>query len=333
MLASNRMRTLGWIAALLFAVLPCCSQTTLREQLQHAGIPDSSFSKAELDEIVDGVSANKDRYVYFAYLRTKGEMLAGYPLVLRYDQKTGAILRSKLQPDKKDECCGAPDGIDFADDYLLLSFHDNPSASSVLALDNKLQLVEILYGFGTYQIAPDQVVLTENMMHFAPVHPERLEFVDLRTGATKELYPPKGDALRERFAREHEMHMPSEEICRQLNDPCDPELYDEGISVLGTDRKGRFALVAGREGSHATKKDEAPATVASQLALYLYERGKSGWFYCEAQISEVEAKALIHEYENGYDSVKTRCVPDQPVVPDMSTSDFSPFPSPSRRVK
>ena len=335
MLDCNRLCILGWIAVLLLAVLPCRSQTTLREQLQSGGIPASSFSKAELDEIVDGVSANKGQYVYFAYLRTKGEMLTGYPHLLRYDQNTGAILRSELQLDKDDECCGAPDGIELVDDYILLSFHYNPSASSAVVLDQRLKMVELFYGFWIRRVAPNQIVMIEDMMHFAPVHPERLEFVDLHTGAARELYPPKGDVLRKHFAHENEIHMPSEEICQQLeNDLCDPDLYDEDIRILGSDGKGKFALVIYREAAHETMKDDDQASAIYQSVLYLYQKGKSGWLYCEKQLSADEAKDLTDKNdENGFYKVRTRCIPDQVVVPDMSTSDFSPFPNPQRRAK
>jgi len=294
----------------------------------------TSFSKAELDEIVDGAGANKDQYVYFAYLRTKGEMLTGKPQVLRYDQKTGAILRSEVQLKEKVISLGSPDDVEFVDDYVLLSFHYNPSASSVVVLDQQLKIVELLYGFEISRVARNQIVMVENMMHFAPVHPERLEFVDLHTGANTELYPPKGDTLRERFALESEKHMPSVEVCKQLeNDLCDPKLYDEDVSFLGSDGNGRFALVAARDASHATKKDEVPVTVASESALYIYQQGKSGWLYCEMQVSEDEAKALIGQDKNGYDSVKARCIPNLPVVADMTTAGFNPFPHPQRRAK
>jgi hypothetical protein len=333
MLASRPMCTLGWIAALLLAVLPCRSQTALREQLKTGGIPSSSFTDVELNEVVDGASAAGPLYVYFVYVRVKGEALIGNPHLVRYDRSAGTTLRSDLQWDEKDGCCGSPDGIEFVDEYLLISFHDTPSASSVLILDQKLTLVEILYGFGIVRVAPDQIVLTENMRHFAPVHPERLEFVDLDTGAAKELYPPKGDALRKNFAREHRAHIPTEEICKQLeDDPCDPEQYDEDITILGSDGKGRFALAVNRDAFHATQKDEAPVDVASQSALYLYERGKGGWQYCENKISREESKVMVSEHD-GYDKVKTACVPDLPVVVDMSTSDSSPYPMPVRRAK
>ena len=306
---------------------------TVGDLLHSAGVPTASFAKAETEEGINGTTAASGRYVYVVYLRVNGGLIAGYPHLLRYDTKSGLIRRSELKLGEKDNCCGSPEGIEFAGDYLILSFHNTPSSSSIAVLDKRLRLVELLFGFGVYQIAPDQIVLTEGMVHFAPVHPERLRFVDLRSGAAAELYPPGGDLLRMRFAQEHKVHMPAEESCREMNDPCDPRIYDEHISVLGADQTGRFALIAGRDALHATRKEQNPVSVVSESALYLYRRRKNGWLYCEETISRDESRILIGDNRNIYERVKSRCTPDKPVAPDKSTADFNPFPPPSRRLK
>jgi hypothetical protein len=326
------MRIFCLMTAFLWLALSSTGQT-LGDLLHSAGVPAAGLAKAEIEESINGTNAVSGQYVYVVYVLVKGDLISGYPHLLRYDTKTGAILRSNLQLGEKDECCGSPLGIEFVSGYLILSFHDNPSASTVVVLDKKLAFVELLYGFGVHEIAPNQIVLTENMIHFAPVQPERLQFVDLRTGAAAELYPPKDDLLRKRFAQEHRLHMPTEETCREMNDPCDPEMYDEDISVLGADGRESFALIAYRDALHAIHKEETPVRVASDSALYLYLRGRGGWLYCEEPISQDEARDLIADDANGYARVKARCTPNQPVVPDLTTSEFNPFPAPSRRLK
>jgi hypothetical protein len=300
------MRTLPWIAALLFAALPCCSQPTpLREQLKSAEIPDNSFSATELNELVNAVSGTSAPYAFLAYLRIQDSDLEGKPHFVRYNKTSGAILRSQLKLDIGDECCLAPDDMQFVDDYILISFHLNPSASTVLVLDRNLNLTEKVYGFWINRIGKNRIVMVEDMVHWAPVHPGRVETVDLDTGATQELYPPKDDDLRRRFAREHLLHMPSKEICKQLrDDPCDPGLYYEDVTFLNPVGEGRFALVVNREADHATKRDGEPAIVASEQALYLYLQGKTGWLYCDVKLSEDEADAWNPKDENGYEGVK-----------------------------
>ena len=188
MLDCSRTRILGWIACLLFVLPNCYSQYSLRKELAQAGIPLTSFSEAELDEAVDGTGASKQPYVYFVYVRRNGNLLTGLPRLVRYDQSTGAILRSELQLKEDDPyCCGSPDGFEFLDDYLLLSFHYNPSAGAILVLDKDLKLLRSLDGFDVQRVAMNQLVIVENMVHFAPVHPERLQWADLSKNIALEI--------------------------------------------------------------------------------------------------------------------------------------------------
>lgn len=315
MLASNRMCAFGWIAALFLAVLPCFSQTTLREQLQADGIPESSFSKAELDEAVAGEGADKDQYLYFAYLRTNGEDQNGYPHLLRYDRNTGAILRSDLQPKEVDPyCCGSPDYIKFLDDYLFLSFHYNPSAGAILVLDKNLKLVMTLDGFYVRKVALNQIVFTENMVHFAPTHPERVEWADLSKGVTLELYPLKNDALRNRFIHDLEKRIPAE--CKQAGQSCNYDLIEEGCVSLGGDGQTQFAFECGRSASYQVREGDESVPYFIDSAIYLYAHNPKGWEYCAQAITEDESKVLEDKKEQGYDRIKSRCTPNLAVIPD-----------------
>jgi hypothetical protein len=314
------MRTFGLIAVFLFAVLSGRSQTTLREQLQDARIPSNHFSEAELNEVVDGTHDSKNQNIYFVYLRTKGDSLTGLPQVVRYNMKDNMLLRAEIKPEDANICCGSPEGIDFIDDYLLLTFHVNPSAASVVVLDSKLRVVQTLYGFGIERVAPNQVVFTGSMVHFAPTHAERLMCADLRNGKTTELYPSGNDVLRTAFIGEHRKRMPSEAVCKQPeNDPCDPDMFDEDVTFLGSDGNGRFAIVVDRDAFHAPAKNQAPVSVLSESVLYIYAHGVKGWVYCEQKISESDSTSFNRSSDrNLYPSVRDRCIPDVPIVPDRS---------------
>jgi len=315
MLDCNRIRILGWIACFLIVLPNCYSQYSLRKELTQAGIPLTSFSKAELDEIVDGAGASKDQYSYFVYLRTKGEILTGNPQLLRYDDNTGTILRSDLKLKKEDPyCCGSPDGIEFVDDYLFLSFHFNPSASAILVLDKNLKIVLNLDGFDVRKVAANQVVIVENMVHFAPTHPERLQWADLNKGVTLELYPLKNDALRNRFKQDLDKHMPA--ACKQSNQLCDYGLIEEGCVYLGGDGQTRLAYECGRSASYQAKEGEESVPYFSDSAIYLFAHNSTGWNYCEQVLSEDESKVLEDEKEKGYEKIKSRCTPKLAVVPD-----------------
>lgn len=327
------MQIIGWVATLLLGVL-MGGPHTLREQLQDAGIPEKSFSEAELNQKVDGSETRNNQTIYFVYIRRNGDELTGNPQVVRYNIGDNVLLRSEIKPEDENLCCGSPEGMEIVDDFLLLTFHFNPSAASVVVLDKNLKTIKTLYGFGVERVATDQVVFTENMIHFAPVHAERLQFVDLRSSAAEELYPPSNDALRTTFNEENTKRMPPDDICQSSeNDLCDPQLYDDDAEIVSTNGNGGFALVANWNSSHAIKKGSDPVTIASASVLYLYEHHNNRWLFCDQKITDDEATTLINSRKNSYELLKSRCTPRQTVISDTTTDEFSPFPKPSRRMK
>lgn len=276
------MGKLACTLVLACAALPCGAQT-LGEELSKAGVPARGFSNVELQQGVNAASAHDTQFSYLVYVRVDANnSFSGLPQVVRYEQKSGAVVRKELSLGGEDY--GSPLGILFTRDYELIEFHLTPSASMVAVTDRNLKPVEILYGFGMREIAPDEVIFIEDMIHFAPAQQERMMLVDLRSGAFQELYPPKDDKVRAAFANEHRAHMPAPQVCMATNDPCDPETYDEAIEFLDIDAPDRFAIRVSRDAAHAMAKDAEPDSVASDEAVYVYERRKGSWFYCSMSV-------------------------------------------------
>ena len=318
------MRLLAIIATLLIAL--ASPAQTLRDVLKTNGIPESTFNASELDGNVNAAAAIKDNRVLVVYMRVdKSNMFTGDPLLIQFNRNSRAIVRTEIKPEDTDRCCGSPDNVQVIGEYLVLSFHVNPSAATMLVLSKDLKLVTTLYGFDLREAAPGQLVFIENMIHFAPVHPERLQLANLRTGRRVELYPPQGDALRAEFAREHARHMPQYETCMQMNDSCTPELYDEDIEFTDNDRGGNFEFIVRRDASHRTDNGQPPETVASAAALYRYAwDGQNNWMYCEERLSEDEATGNAQRQRKRAAGTR-ECIPNLPVRPDTSNADFSPF--------
>jgi hypothetical protein len=320
------MRILTLLAALLLAV--SSRAETLRAFLKTSGIPDASFTKAELDEEINGSAGANQEIVLAAYVRVKGDEVVGDPRLVHYDRKSGAIQRAEVKPEDEDRCCGSPDDLMLLRDFAIISFHINPDAETMLVVGKDLKLVTTLYGFNVREVAPGQVVFIENMIHFAAEHPERLAFADLRTGTTRELYPPRGDALRAAFAREHARHLPPHDTCEKMNDPCTPELYDEDIDFVDVDGHGSFAFTVQRDALHATASEQPPESVVSEAALYRYAWNGNNWLYCEEKLTEDAAKALtLHPGQPGGGAASGCCTPSLPVTADTANSDYSPFES------
>ena len=213
------------ILAVLLAVLliaPACLADTLRHLLVNQGIPLSSFQESELQENVEELMVSDAKSTVLTYWVLKDKQLPSPLSFVIYDRPSGLVLRKDLQLSESNDCGRQPDGISFIEEFIVLSSSLTPSAECLQLFDKKLQLHSTLYGFGPVLVAPGQIVMIENMIHFAPVHPERLQLVDLHSGAIQELYPPKNDQAREHLAGEHARHMPSKELCMRMNDPCAP---------------------------------------------------------------------------------------------------------------
>lgn len=312
-----------FVALLLISC--AASAQTLKQLLLSEAIPPNAFQEAELQQEVQAISARQENTLFIAYKQVTRDVLSGPIRLVSYDRASGAVTRRDLELDPTDVCSGSLWGISFIEDFVLISTSISPSAICTHVVDPSLHLRRTLYGFSPELIAPKQIVIIENMIHFAPVHPERLQLNDLGSGATVELYPPKDDALRSQLAAENAKHMPSAQTCARMNDPCDPAIFDEDISAFGTDGRGRFAFIVSQSASHAMKEEEPSETVASQSVLYVYLRNKSGWLYCQQKLEESEVERLSSAQKLHFEDAVSRCTPNLSVVPDMSTATYNPF--------
>jgi hypothetical protein len=309
---------------------------TLAKLLQSAGIPIESFSLVELGSTVNGSVTAGETYAYAIYRFVEGDRLIGNPYLVRYQKTDRELKRVELNPqgDDKERCCGAPNSVDVVDDYVALSFHMNPSANAVLVVDDKLKFVRSIYGFGLWEVAHDQIVYIEDMIHFAPVHPERLRFLDLRSGAARELYPPKGDWIRAAFTAKNRTLMAADKNCQRENSVCDPEAFDEDIRVIRGDATGEFALITALSALNAPPVGQEPDSLNTDFALYFYRQVAHGWLYCENEIPEEEATRLLQTREPKYTDLPSKCSPNLKVEEDASHNQYSaPFLRQSHQTK
>jgi hypothetical protein len=323
------MRVRSLLLLWIVIVVPLLPAKTLNQLLLEEQIPSDYFSAEELAQTVGGtIFLGGPDELELAYDVLAGESAYVSSHVVKYDKKRGVLLKSKLQTDKTEVCFGPFTGMLHVGEFTLVSTHISPSAGCLLVLDDQMAQKATLYGFSPRPVAPNRVVLIEDMIHFSPVHPERLQLADLKLGTTFELYPSKGDAMRARLASENATHMPTRAICMKMNDPCDPHLFDEEILAIATGPEDRFALIVKQSASHVTVPEESPVTVASQSVLYIYAPSDYGWIYCQAEVSNQEATmrtqaSRLRSWQ--FNDTAGRCTPNLPVLPDMSTSVVNPF--------
>lgn len=301
---------------------PCVAQT-LQDELRGAGIPTSSFAPSELSAHVNAARGQRDPSSYLVFVRIGADnLILRPPEIVRFNTKTGALHRADLDPGPNIDCCGSPLGLVFTTSYVLASFHSNPSAGVILAIDSDLKVAGVLQGFGPQELSPDTVIFTENMVHFTAQHQERLAYANLRTGEQSELFPSKNDPLRAAFAALHQQHMPPPQECANANDPCDPGTYDETLRFLGTTRDG-FRIWVDRSGAHPWAIKDPNTLVPYQSAVYVFQRNANGWLYCEA----VQEPARLVKWKQdtvagqGFDGPE--CEPKLPIVAE-TPGVFSP---------
>jgi len=315
-----RWRSLA-VTAFLFCSVGLRAQT-LREFLTQYKIPASSVPSAALTQnIVPGAITQSPRWLVVSW-SLPGAALRTWPLhLVRMDRKTRATKSGELRLGADDNCAGSLPDITLADDFVLVATHINPSAQCLLVLDSTLRLRQTLDGFEPTEVEPGRVVLIESMVHFSAVHPERLQFADLASGQTSELYPPKDDALRAELAKRNEAAMPAHEVCAQNNDPCDPKQFDETLGPFATDGRGRFAMLVDQEADHVTASGEDQA-IAKQSAVYLYQHAAAGWRWCESRLTPAEVEQFRGPDSHfSLDQVAGRCQPSRPVVPENTGAD------------
>jgi len=313
--------------ASLWLIIAHLHAGTLKELLLSEGVPVSQFSPFELSETVQGDGNGDQQQTLLAYRRIRGELLVGPLRLLRYNKIAGTVLRSEGGLAEDDVCLGSIESISFVGSFTLLATSISPSAACLLVIGDDLHVRHTLYGFAPVEVSRNNIVLIENMIHFAPVHPERLLQADLESGENSELYPLKHDPLRRRLIREHKKLMPAEKTCALNNDPCVAAEFDEDIRALNTDGKGLFAFLAMQSASHSTRPESTPTTFVSQSVLYVYRRDPAGWHYCERSVSSPQVDAVSGLLRSNFSEVAHRCIPTSPVVVDSSTLGYNPTPN------
>lgn len=312
----------------LLALVATSRADTLQQLLDKSGVPAKSFSAEQLAGEVSGGTIQDDSRVVVLYApvnRLDENVLVGPRVLIAYDKKSGTMLRNEI-PEEQTKMCGTGIGdLRAIDEFLLVEAHINPSAACTLVFDSQLKLQKTLYGFRAEMVAPGQLVMIEDMVHFAPVHPERLQLVDLHKWTDSELYPPKGDILRRKLAVAHAAKMPTETECTAHNESCEAAIFNEEISAFHSNGHGRFAFIAHQSASHTPKDGDTPETVAAQTVLYVYQQKGTGWNYCQQELKEAEVEALSKSLDAEFNEAAHRCVPAKVVYPDLKTQKYNPF--------
>jgi hypothetical protein len=283
---------------------------TLREVLQQNNIPVTGIAPAALEaQVSSGVAGRSGDSSFLAYPSVAPDETLGPPLhVAAYNRSTQKLVyRAIGAQETSDECFGSALAISGQGSYLLVETHINPSASCTLVLDAELRVRNALYGWAVAALGVHEIVAEEDEVHFAPVHPLRLEIVDLETGREQEIYPPDGDPLRQQFSRDLGRYLPPKSWCNEHDHPCDPGSFDEDLrETVAADAAGtKIAFVATYDASGFG--DDAERAIGTRSVLYVYRRTESGWNYCQQQLADGTVESMERRLKSDFDQVVQGC--------------------------
>jgi len=177
------------------------------------------------------------------------------------------------------------------------------------------------------QTSPQEALLVEDQVHFAPVHPLRLATVDLSSGKTQELYPPDGDPLRAAFSRELKKHLPDEAWCREHNTACNPEVFEEQLAYTPLPGGSGATLALLVTYSSVSFGEAAGRDVGDRTVAYVYRRGPEGWTYCQEELADAEVQPRIAQLLKEFHAATRGCTDQKPVKVAPVDSVFSQFSS------
>jgi hypothetical protein len=291
---------------------------TLRDVLLRNHIPTTNLTKKELDsKVSSGAEQQFDGSVVLAYPSEKdGGMLP--PLhVIRFDRANHRVLHRELSSEQiggNDECFGSVLEISEFAGRLFVVTHINPSASCTLMLDAaRLTWQKSYLGWPVAHLGQTAIVLEEDQVQFAPVHPLRLRIIGVATKTDLEIFPPGNDPLRKEFSAALKEPLPDRKWCEENNNPCDPANFEQELRYgPGTNAAGtRFGFVV----SYETQSfgDETERTIGTWFVLYVYKKTEAGWVYCEQKLDDAHVDDVGAQLKPNFDRVAHTCAEFQQV--------------------
>lgn len=185
-----------------------------------------------LDKHMNGHIADEDEQEFvMAFLEDPAiSTPESYAHVVRFDRKTGiwyhANVSAALSPGN------AIMRLKRAGGFIYVDSHINPSAGMLLVLSPDLKGVQSLFGYSELIFPNGVVVYAHSQTHFAPTHQLGMSVFDPRSGASRQIYPPRPtQPVRSRFIEQvrEEYQKRGEAWFREHNHHMDPDRFDSDI--------------------------------------------------------------------------------------------------------
>lgn len=283
---------------------------TLREAVTLAGFADALDAPAGRDWdrplTSSDFGSDKDTFVAACYFENelKREILG--PLHLYRFSRVAKAWTYRALP----EAAGSVMSVNVAPHTILVQAHWNPSAGSILVLDDTLKPIATLEGSRGVVLPDDSVLFKANLVHFAPTHPERLLVFERASGRTTGIFPgPRESRLAigvRRAIRAAVAGLPASELAelRESGGPYGlPNDFDRGVLAIATSADGRqmaFVVSYGNsritEYTHVLVNDEYVPKAGSEgttlETLATCRRSPTAIWTCQEERLESAARRL-----------------------------------------
>jgi len=235
----------GWLSlSLLISYSFAQEPETLSEVLRRDGLSVSALAISNARSAISSYSTLNDdqEFVIAYYLVDPSDRNRLRPplMVARLQKNSGKWSQASIQgaqvdalgrrAELKSDCLGSVLQIQRHDDLYFLDLHLNPSAGCILILNHNLTLHRTLGGSTEAFFKSGPMVYLGNMVHFAPIHPEKVFLYDLKTDRSNQIYPQVDDPFRREFSARLSKVI-DQTKCRENNWPCDPQEFESSIAA------------------------------------------------------------------------------------------------------
>ena len=304
------LRNLKAAAPILFAIAFCSIRAawpqvrpkTLRQVLSNLKVPIEQNKLSGLEEPLAGeVALSNSSQVAVAYTLASQQNEPTPPIYVdRYDRAQNEWSSTALGDGKKDHadmdftCTGSLESIQADGARLFVETTLNPDAGCTLIFSVDLKLEATLFGWTLGKLNDDELIYERNEVHFAAVHPAKIDLYDFRTKQDIPLFPrkPYQAIWNTRVEQMKEFYRPRQSWCKANNDPCDPEQFDSALvgDVAANDKEKAVAFVISFEQIQVFDGEQKPSGPKQVVYVYRNADDESKLEYREMLMSEVQAR-------------------------------------------
>ena len=304
------LRNLKFAAPVIFAITFCSLQSamsqvrakTLGQVLSNQKAPIDAAKLSNIEEpLASELALNDPSQLVVAYTLASQQNEPTPPIYVdRYDRARNEWFTTALGDGKAGHaemdlaCTGSLENIEGDGAWLVIETNLNPSAGCTLIFSADLKLEETLFGWVVGKLNDDELIYERNEVHFAAVHPVKIDLYSVRSKQDIPLFPrkPYQSIWNARVEQMKKFYRTRQPWCKTNNDPCDSEQFDSALvgDVAVNDKEKAVAFVISFEQIQVFDGEQKPSGPGQVVYVYRNADDESKLEYREMLMSEVQAR-------------------------------------------